>query len=884
MASISPGTKLGPYEIIALLGAGGMGEVYRARDTRLDRTVAIKVLPPHLSEDAEAQRRFEREARAVSSLSHPHICTLYDVGRHEDSSYLVMEYLEGETLADRLKRGALPVEELLRYATEVASALDNAHRQGLVHRDLKPGNIMLTTAGAKILDFGLARSAGPSATHPELSRSPTLSEPLTAEGTVVGTIQYLSPEQLEGAEADARSDIFAFGAVLYEMATGRAAFEGKSQASIIAAIMERDPIAVTAIQPLTPPALDRLTKACLAKDRDERRQTMHDVLLDLAWMTEGGSQAGIPAVVSSRRRSRERLAWGIVVVLTLLLLGATFAYYRNLPQDPRVVRAYIPAPENTEFHIHSTRPGPASISPDGRRIAFVVKEEGVRKPHLWVRELDSPLARPLPDTEGAAYPFWSPDGQSIGFFADGKVKRIRAIGGAALTLCDAPNGKGGTWSAEGLILFAPSHDSAIHLVPSAGGEARPVTVLDSLRDERSHRFPHFLPDGHRFLFLVWATSPQDQNAIMIGSLDGARPEVLMESESNAIYVDGHLLFVRDGTLMAQRFKPRECKLAGDPFPIVEGVAFLQGASFGVFSVSEAGVLVYQLAGEEWASQLVWTNRSGEPIGQLGDAAPYRSPRLSPDGERVAVQILDRRLEANDIWVYEISTGERNRFTFDAADDTDIVWSPDGSRIVFASARKGRQYDLYEKSLEGTESEAVLLNLPNDQWPTSWSPDGRFVAFTSDDDLWILPLSEGEAPFLYCGTEFKEDNANFSPDGRWIAYDSDESGMAEVYVASFPEPGRKWQVSRGGGFLPMWRQDGEEILYVDLEGTLTSVAVRVGEASFQVATPTPLFDVLGVSGGSSTPDMQRFLLAKQISVTPSDLLALVINWTQELHRN
>ncbi len=882
--AVAPGTTLGPYEIIALLGAGGMGEVYRARDTRLDRTVAIKILPAHLSGDDEARRRFEREARAVSSLSHPNICALYDVGRHGDSSYLVMEYLEGETLAERLRKGPLPTEDLLRYAAEIAGALNNAHGQGLVHRDLKPGNIMLTAAGAKVLDFGLARSVG-SRSHPELTRSPTMSEPLTAEGTIVGTIQYMSPEQLEGAAPDARSDIFAFGAVLYEMATGRAAFEGKSQASVIAAIMEKDPVPVTTAQPMAPPALDRLVKTCLAKDPDERRQTMHDVLLDLKWMSEGGSRVGIPALVASRRRVRERLAWSAVALFALVSLALGIAYYRNISRDARVIRAYIPAPERTRLYLLSSHPGPASISPDGKRIVFAAMETDARKQVLWVRELDASLAHPLAGTEGAAYPFWSPDGQTVGFFADGKLKKVAASGGPTFTLCEAANGKGGTWSADGSILFAPTHNSGICLVSSAGGDARPVTSLDTLRQERSHRFPQFLPDGRRFLFLAWTAGAQASDAIMIGSLDGDQSRILMKGRSNATYEAGHVLFVRDGTLMAQRFDARRCRITGEVFPVVEGVAFITGASFGVFSASQSDILMYQLAGAEQASELVWTSRTGEPIDHLGDRADYYSPRLSPDGEHIAVEIADPRTSARDIWIYETSSGMPTRFTFDAADDKGIVWSPDGTRIIFSSARKGH-YDLYMKSLVGNEPEVLLLESEDDKRATSWSSDERFVAYASEGDVWVLPLFGDRQPFLFLGSEFDEGDAAFAPDSRWIAYECDESGKYEVYVTAFPEPGRKWQVSRSGGFMPGtgWRQDGRELLYVDLDGTLTVVDVRSDEGSFRSGPPTPLFDVTGANGGTATADFERFLLALQVAGTASDMLALVINWTAEFPKN
>ena len=586
---LQTGTRLGPYEILAPLGSGGMGEVYRARDTRLDRAVAVKVLPSHLSQSHDAHQRFEREARAVSSLNHPHICTLHDVGRHEGIAFLVMEYIEGETLVARLDRGPLPSGELLRYAIQIADALDKAHRQGVVHRDLKPGNIMLTKSGAKLLDFGLAKSIGGAvAVAPGLTASPTVSTPLTAEGSILGTFQYMAPEQLEGQEADARSDIFAFGAVLYEMATGRRAFQGKSPSSVIAAILHLDPPSIATLQPLSPPALERVVNRCLAKDPDERWQTARDLGFELQWIAQTGSQPGVPAAAASQKRTRERLLW----LLAVVLLGAAGAalglnWRRADSIEPRAIRAFVPAPDRTTFRLISLGAGPVAVSPDGSRLVFSArKENGVEL--LWVRPLDSVVATPLAGTEGASYPFWSPDGRNIGFFANGKLKRIDADGGAALSLCDAVSARGGTWSPEGIILFAPLQASGLFRVPADGGAPVQVTKLNEERWEGSHRWPQFLPDGRKFIYYSRKpTGVEEGRSVIASSLDGGDARIILRADSNAVYASGHLLFMRETTLMAQPFRPDDLMLNGDAFPVADQVQLDMSFSRGIFSARSA---------------------------------------------------------------------------------------------------------------------------------------------------------------------------------------------------------------------------------------------------------------------------------------------------------
>ncbi|MGH9317449.1 MAG: protein kinase domain-containing protein, partial [Thermoanaerobaculia bacterium] len=564
--TISPGSRLGPYEVLSPLGAGGMGEVWKARDTRLGRAVAIKVLPSHMSASPEVRQRFEREAKTISQLSHPHICALHDIGREGETDYLVMEYLEGETLTDRLVKGPLPLEQTLRFGVEIADALDKAHRQGIVHRDLKPGNVMLTKSGVKLLDFGLAKAMAPAAPAGSLTALPT-QQGLTQEGTILGTFQYMSPEQLEGKEADARSDIFAFGAVLYEMATGRKAFSGSSQASLISAIMTSDPAPISSVQPMSPPALDRVVKTCLAKDPDERWQNAHDLMGELKWIAGLGSQAGVPGPPVARRRSRERLAWGMMTVtLFVALAAAVAAVVRNAHRAAmleRPMRSSIVLPEKSALRA-------AALSPDGTRVVFVARDSS-GKNLLWIRPLDSLAVRPFPGTENPSFPFWSPDSLFVGFFADGKLKKIGASGGAPQTLCDAPINRGGTWNREGVILFTPVPDGPLYRVSASGGLPTPVTRFDPSRGETSHRWPFFLPDGRHFLYHVASFGSGGQvekMGIYVGSLDSKEEKFLLRANSSVAYAPpGYLLFLRDRNLLAQPFDAQRIRITGDPLPV-----------------------------------------------------------------------------------------------------------------------------------------------------------------------------------------------------------------------------------------------------------------------------------------------------------------------------
>jgi Tol biopolymer transport system component len=890
---LSVGTRLGPHEILEPLGAGGMGEVYRARDTRLDRTVALKVLPGHLSGNEELRQRFDREARAISQLSHPHICALYDVGHQDGVDYLVMEYLEGETLSDRLAKGPLPTEQVLRYGIQIADALDKAHRQGVVHRDLKPGNVMITKSGVKLLDFGLAklRAAAPGSVFSSLSVLPTQTDAsLTAQGTILGTFQYMAPEQLEGRDADARSDIFALGALLFEMATGKKAFSGKSQASLIAAILDATPPPISTVQPMTPPALDRIVKTCLEKDPEDRWQTAHDVMLELKWIAEGGSQAGLPAPVVAKRRRRERLAWIVAGVLAASTIALGFRELRRPRSTPAVVRSTVLPPETTSFSFVGGGAGPVAVSPDGRQLVFVASESGGKK-QLWVRPLESMVAKPLPATTDATYPFWSPDSRFVGFFADGKLKRIEVAGGPALSICDAPDARGGSWSRDGTILFEPSFREPIHRVSANGGKSVPVTKLDNSRNETTHRWPYFLPDGRRFLYFSGSHSTgaeSELDAIFVGSLDGEKPKLLVNARSNGVYAAGHLLFVRQKTLLAQKFDPKSLELTGESFPIVENVQDDPGFFSAVFSVSDQGTIAYQTAsGSSGLSELTWVDRSGKKLEVLGDPADYFEPRISPDGRRVAIAIED----PGDVWIYDLARRVRTRLTFSGSDDFAPTWSPDGTRVAFSSQRTGSG-DLYARAASGTGTDELLSTSKIFKVPNSWSPDGRYIAYIafqgapgSKADLWLLSLADRKtSPILQ--SPFDELQGVFSPDGRWLAYASNESGRFEIYVQPFPGPGGKWQISTSGGTQPRWARGGKELFFIAPGGKIMSVEIQTSTI-VEAGTPQVLFSA-SLKNAPGPPydvssDGQRILLNRPIEEASSPPITLVQNWTALLKR-
>ncbi len=896
--ALSTGTRLGPYEIQAPIGAGGMGEVYRARDTRLERTVAIKVLPAHLSSNPDLRQRFEREARTISSLNHPHICTLHDIGHQDGTDYLVMEHLEGETLAQRLQKGSLPTEQLLRYAIQITDALDKAHRQGVTHRDLKPANVMLTKGGCKLLDFGLAKfrrvdpmiaaSTGGGTTE---SGTPAADKKLTVEGTILGTFQYMAPEQLEGKEADARTDIFSLGAVLYEMATGRPAFQGRSRASLIAAILEHEPEPMTDLQPMAPPALARVVETCLAKDPDERWQTAHDVKLQLQWIAEGGSQAGLPVPVVARRRLREQIWIAAAMALAATVAGLLFTRPRPAPVEAGAVRFSIPLPEKATY----APGGTLALSPDGRRLAFRAnKPEG--KTVLWLRPLDSFTAQPLAGTEGAAYPFWSPDARFIAFFADQRLKKIELGSGNVETICEAGTGGGGTWNRDGVIVFAANWEGPLMRVPAAGGAAMQLTQLDAAHQEVFHLWPHFLPDGRHYLFVLYG---RDNSGIYAGTLDSQERKrlIAIESVNDATTVvhapPGYLLFLRNRVLMAQRFDAARLELRGEAIRLAEGLE-IRGPGVVPLSVSGTGALAYRLSGEIGAMQPTWFARDGKQLGTVGPPGPYSSFDLSPDGRTLAVSRTEAQVPTS-LWLIDVARATATRFTSDWFSFAPR-WSPEGDRLLFCSARDSPP-NLYLKSLSGAGEER-LHRSPNQSYPTDWSSDGRFIVYFTVDpktrtDIWVLPLAGDRKATPLLQTPANEDSGRISPDVKWLAFTSDESGKSEVFITSFPTPGRKWQISTNGGFQPQWRGDGKELFYQGADNKLMSVAITPGPA-FDAGVPRELFPMPAGVGSSPNPsrstaaylvaaDGKRFLVNVEVAKPIPQPIQVVLNWTAVLRR-
>jgi eukaryotic-like serine/threonine-protein kinase len=876
--AIAPGTKFGPYEIQSVLGAGGMGEVYRARDSRLDRDVAIKVLSGHFVSSPSLKERFEREARTISQLSHPNICHLYDVGSQDGTDYLVMECLEGETLAQRLERGPLALEEVLRYGAQVADALDKAHQQGVIHRDLKPGNIMLTKSGAKVLDFGLAKQVQTKTATASALTAMTAGKPLTVEGSIVGTFQYMAPEQIEGAEPDARTDIFALGCVLYEMATGKRAFAGKTQASVIASILATEPAPLSQLAPMTPPALERLVRSCMAKEREDRIQSAHDVKLQLEWIAEGGSQAGIPAPVVARRRISHRLAWAAAVGCALIAIAFAIGFVLRAPVSAHPLRVSILPPEQ-----HSFLPLSIALSPDGTKLAFVATFAGAA-PQLWVRPLDSTAAQPLAGTENAVFPFWSADSRSLGFFADGKLRIIDASGGAVQTLADAPQPRGGAWGAGGVILYSPSPTSPVLRIPAAGGtpsQAISQEKADSFALARSPRWPAFLPDGRHFIFFKFGPDTQagPRGSIHLGALDSQQNTVLVDSDYRGQYANGHLVFVRGGNLMTQSFDEKKLKLTGNPVPIAEQV---RGNDLGAaaFALSNDGKLVFA-GGQATSLDLAWYDRSGKK-GDVIDSGTFQDAHISPDGKKVSAARADAGGHL-EIFIYDLVRSTKSQFSFSQSRDDDPVWSPDGNMIVFDSARNGK-IDLYTRPANGARQEELLYHDDLDKYPGCWSSDGKYIVYEAVSnghfDVWVMPTFGDRKPYAFLHEKYNTRYPDLSPDTKWMAYTSFEAGHSQVYIVAFPNPGGRFLV--GDGLGGVWGRNGKEILYLDDHSRVASVEVTAHGDSVELGRPQILFPTQPVGPGlfEVSADGQRFLMM-QAPLQNSPSLTLIVNWLQEL---
>jgi serine/threonine protein kinase/Tol biopolymer transport system component len=869
--TLSAGTRLGPYEILSPLGSGGMGEVYRARDTRLDRSVAVKVLPSHLSASPETRQRFEREAKTISQLSHPHICALYDVGREGETEYLVMELLEGETLSQRLARGPLPLDQTLRYGQEIADALDKAHRQGIVHRDLKPANVMLTKSGVKLLDFGLAKAMAPAAEKGSLTSLPT-QQGLTQEGTILGTFQYMAPEQLEGKNADGRTDIFALGAVIYEMATGRKAFSGATQASLITAIMSSDPPSISSVQPVSPPALDRVVRKSLAKDPEDRWQSAADLGSELQWIAEG-SKSDLTASTSALHRSWR--PWILAAVMTLVAVGALLRPRVNERSgSARAVLSIVP-PEGLTWTDWF------AMSPDGRQLALVGSNEG--RTRIWMRRLDDEEARPVAGTEDAENPFWSPDGRSLAFIAQRKLKRIELDSGVVQVICNAGLGRGGTWNREGVILLGGLSSAALSRVAAAGGELSPATQLDTARGDFVHRFPQFLPDGKRFLLYVSTVKPET-TGIYVGSLESPELKLVKASpEAGRFAPPNYLLYARGDALVAEHIDLSKMQPTGETEVLIRRVDIAELATFlRLFSSSETGIVAFRDAG--YQRPLVWFDRRGNVVARMNALAAPRGFSLSPD-ESLAAYTTGTQ-SASDIWVLDLRRDVSTKLTLEGV-TTNPLFSRDGRFLYYRSLTANR-FRIRRKPLHGGGPDETLFE--GGSWETAWdeTPDGKtLIVGNVTGILGINALSLDGAQKLVplLSTEFSQRSPTLSPDGRWMAYDSDESGRREVYVRRFPVTEEKWQVSTRGGIWPYWRRDGKEIYYLGLDAALMAVPVGPG---FSAGTPEKLFQTrLNIATVPrqyiASRDGQRFLVidpARDPSASPMQLL---LNWQPSAER-
>jgi serine/threonine-protein kinase len=902
---LAAGTRLGPYEIVAAIGAGGMGEVYRARDTRLDRTVAIKILPATLAADPQFRERFDREAKVISALEHPHICALYDVGeerlrpargagveRSEAAPrgwgpasseeavvhFIVLQYLEGETLAERLSRGPMPLEQALEIGIQIADALDRAHRQGIVHRDLKPGNVMLTKSGAKLLDFGLARTGAAVARASGASLLPTKQATLTTQGTILGTFQYMAPEQLEGSDADARTDIWAFGAVLYEMVTGRKAFEGKSHASLIGAILKDQPPPPSAVQPLSPSVLDQVIRRCLAKDPDDRWQTARDLVLQLKWVAEG-SAAGV-APLAARRSKARLITAGTGVLIGAVLSGAAVWFLKAVPADrPVVMRFTVPLPEGQNF----TRQGRhlLAVSPDGSRLVYVANQQ------LYLRRMGELEATPIRGTEGLdpTSPFFSPDGEWVGFWAGEQLKKIPVAGGGTVLLCPAENPFGASW--KGGTILAGQGPQGILSVPAAGGTA---SIIIKVTPERAAHGPQMLPDGETVLFTLGAGAGQwdDAQIVAQSTASGAR-KVLVTGATDGRWVEtGHLVYARAGILYAVPFDGTRLEVTGGPVPLIDGVQQPSVSGAAQFAVARTGLLAYVPGVIGDRRVLAWVDRQGREEPLKAEPRTYIYPRLSPDGKRIVIEVRD---QAQDIWVWNSDSETLERLTVETSFEGYPIWTPDGRRIIYSSSGQANG-GIFWRSADGAGGAERLTTSGNRQFPQTISPDGTLLVFREENpktrtDLMLLSLDGKREVRPLINTEFLENNADISPDGRWLAYDSGESGSPEVYVRPFPNVGEsRRQISTGGGTRPLWARSGRELYYRDSQGRLIAVPVRTG-ATFSADRPRVLLETRGYFPGiigrayDVSPDGRRVLLIKDAAAPSAPGMTIVANWFEEL---
>jgi len=903
LMALAPGTRLGTYEVVGPLGVGGMGEVYRARDSKLRREVALKVLPDAFAADAERLARFHREAQLLASINHPNIAAIYGFEDSGNVHAFVMELVEGPTLADRVKIGALPASEALPIAKQICDALEYAHERGIVHRDLKPANVKITPDGAvKVLDFGLAKALETQDPAANISNSPTLTVASTRAGMILGTAAYMAPEQAKGRPADRRSDIWAFGCVLYEMLSGKQPFSGETVSDTLAEVLKVDPD-WSALPAGTPASIQKLVRRCLVKDPKQRLQAIGEArivieqALNPSAVISGIDSVALPGATASAAQAaiqpwRRALPWAVAAILLITSALFAYAYWREVSVPARSVRSSILPPDQTNFDLDASA-GTPEISPDGKRLVFLAKDS-TGKAMLWVRDLDSSSARPLDGTQGASFPFWSPDSLFVAYFASGKLMKIDVSGGPAQTICDAPNARGGSWSSDGVIVFAPKVTGSLSRVSAAGGSPTELFPVNGAAQILTLRWPVFLPDGKHFLY--WAGNPftvgsVDTNGIFLASLDGKPGKFLFPSDSDALYAPpGYLLFLRSRTLMAQAFDTGSLQLKGDAVPIAEHIGNPQSYRFGHFSVSQHGELVYTETIAE-RSQITWLDSSGKQLSTLGDQAVIEYLRLSPDGKTLAEAVQDPQSSNIDIWLLDLARGVPTRLTFDPGSHFYMAWSPDGSEIAYSSTAGGH-LSIYEKAANGTGGIQPLVEDNSQKLLHDWSRDGRYLAYSLLDaqagggfGIWIKPLFGDKKPFALVQSQFNLLTPSFSPDGKWLAYTSDESGKREVFVIPFPQGAGKWQVSSGGGGDPHWRGDGKALFYISGDNKMMSVDVQEQGGSFVIGKTQTLFPTSGLSyqGGSYdvTSDGKKFVIAASIAPSATKPVTLVTNWTTDL---
>ncbi len=886
--AVAPGTRLGPYEIGSPLGAGGMGEVYRARDTKLGRDVALKVLPATFATDPERMARFRREAQVLASLNHPHIGAIYGFEDSGGVHALVMELVEGPTLAERIALDAIPLDEALQIAREIAEALEAAHERGIIHRDLKPANIKVTSDGnVKVLDFGLAKASESHPASTDIHNSPTVTSMATLPGVILGTAAYMSPEQAKGKSVDRRTDIWAFGCVYFEMLAGKRPFEGETVSDALAAVIRAEP-EWSLLPSNTPRTIRNLLQRCLKKDLRQRLQAIGDARIAIEEVLSGASQ-DLPSAVAIRIAAWRR-ALPLVVATAAVILATLFAakYFTRKPEPLAAIVSQITSPPNTRFVFTGINPGPPILSPDGKQLVFsAVSSEG--RQLLWVRPLNSAAAKPLDDTDGATFPFWSADSRSVGFFANGKLNRIDVSGGPPLALCDVAIGRGGTWGADGTILFTPNVSSPVFRIAASGGTPQPTTILNESLNERSHRWPQLLPDNKHFLFFA-QKAVVGIGGVYVGSLDGGAPKLIMQNDSNAVYsLSGDLLFVRQGILMAQRFDARQLRLDGDAVPLVEHVGVNAITSRAIFAVSETGIMVYEAGNPTGdTDQLIWYDRTGKQIEATGTPGLYLEPSVSADGKKLAISSLAGGTGNLNIWVFDLARGAKTRLTFPPASDRQPNWAPDGQSVAFVSNRNGPPH-IYLSASDGTGTPTALTVDDASEFAPRFTPDGRYLLFerladqpNSRREIWGVLLSGDRKALPLIQSQYDVYAPALSPDEKWLAYESRESGRPEICVIPFLHGSGKWEVSTGGGVLPRWRRDGRELFYISTDNKIMSAEITEQESSLLIGKVQSLFRVNPVpfAGGSNydvTGDGDKFVVASLASSQESEPLTLVVNW-------